>query len=102
MTELEKPSKAEDEYFARLEILKRKEWAAERMAKLAEEEKRRLRELHWMKCPKCGMDLHTIDLHGVKIDRCAACNGTFFDDGEMEQVMARGGGFFARLVSVFR
>jgi protein-arginine kinase activator protein McsA len=102
MTELEKPSKAEDEYFARQEIERRKVWASEQMAKMATEEKQRLRELHFMKCPKCGMDLATIDLHGVKIDRCASCNGTFFDAGELEQVISRGGGFLARLISVLR
>jgi len=101
MTEIEKPSKAEDEYFARQELERRKQWAAERAAKMAAEEKLRLKELHFMKCPKCGMDLHTIELHGVKIDRCASCDGTFFDKGELEQVMQRGGGFFARLVSIF-
>lgn len=102
MTELEKPSKAEDEYFVRQELARRKAWAAEQAAKMAEEEKEKLRELHWMKCPKCGMDLQTIDLHGVKIDRCGSCNGTFFDAGELEQVMERGGGFFVRMVSLFR
>lgn len=101
MTEIEKPSKAEDEYFARQELERRKKWAEEKTARMADEEKQRLKDLHWMKCPKCGMDLHTIDLHGVKIDRCASCNGTFFDAGELEQVMRRGGGFFARLVSIF-
>lgn len=101
MTETEKPSKAEDEYFVRQELERRKAWAAERAAKMAAEERLRLKELHYMKCPKCGMDLHTIELHGVKLDRCTSCDGTFFDKGELEQVMQQGGSFFARLVSLF-
>ena len=47
----------------------------------------KLKELHSMKCPKCGMDLHTIELHGVGVDRCAACMGTWFDNGEVEQML---------------
>ncbi|HKB81362.1 MAG TPA: zf-TFIIB domain-containing protein [Thermoanaerobaculia bacterium] len=102
MSEWEKPSKAEDEYFARQELERRKQWATEQRSNMAESEKTRLRELHYMKCPKCGMDLVTIDLHGVKIDRCVSCHGTFFDDGELEQVLQRGGGFLNRIGAVFR
>ncbi len=83
------PSESEEEYFARIEFERRKTWENERASKMAVAEKDKLRELHLMKCPKCGMDLHTFELKGVKLDRCVSCHGTWFDAGEIEQVMGQ-------------
>ena len=103
MSETEKPTKAEDEYFARQEMERRKKWAAEQSAKMKVEEKEKLRQLHWMRCPKDGTEMTTIELHGIKLDKCPTCNGTFFDDGEIEHLMnAKDGGLFGRVMSVFR
>lgn len=96
----DKPSKAEDEYFARKELERRKAQAA----KIAEGEKQRLKELHYMKCPKCGMDLAEIELHSVKVDECATCGGVFFDAGEIEQMLDNKAaqGVLSKVVSAFR
>ena len=102
MSETDKPSKAEEEYFARQEFERRKQWAADRVAKMAEQEKENAKKTHWMKCPKCGMDLATVDFQGVAIDRCTSCGGTFFDAGEFEEVMKRGGGFLNKVHSIFK
>lgn len=102
MSDIDKPSKAEDEYFARQEFERRKQWAKERESSMKLEEKERAKQQHWMKCPKCGMDLVTVQFNGVSIDRCASCGGTFFDSGEIEEVMKRGGGFLDRALSIFR
>jgi Zn-finger nucleic acid-binding protein len=69
---------------------------------MASEEKERLKQLHFMKCPKCGMDLATIDYRGLKIDRCPSCNGTWFDAGEMEQLLESDKGAFDRVMSIFK
>lgn len=102
MSEIDKPSKAEDEYFARQELERRKKWAKEQAAKMAVDEKDRLKQAHWMKCPKCGMDLQEIELHGVKVDQCASCGGVFFDAGELEQMEKRDAGVMNRVFSMFR
>ena len=102
MSEFDKPSKAEDEYFARQEIEKRKKWAKEQSAKMANEEKERLKQLHFMKCPKCGMDLKEIESHGVKIDQCANCGGVFLDAGELDQLAGKSEGVAHKLFSIFR
>jgi hypothetical protein len=103
MAELEKPSKNEDEYFARQELERRKKWAQEQAAKMASEQKEQLKQLHWMKCPKCGMDLKEIEVHGVKVDQCASCGGVFLDAGEMEQIEKHEqGGVMGRVFSMFR
>ena len=101
MSNIEKPSKAEDEYFARQEFERRKQWAAEQAAKLDSEQKEAAKKLHWMKCPKCGMDLTTVEYRGVSIDRCTACGGTFFDAGEIDELLKREHGFLGRAMSVF-
>jgi protein-arginine kinase activator protein McsA len=103
MSDYDKPSKAEDEYFARQELERRKKWASEQSSKMANEQKDQLKQLHWMKCPKCGMDLKEIELHGVKVDQCASCGGVFLDAGEMEQIAKHDeGGVMGRVFSMFR
>jgi len=79
----EKPSKNEEEYFARrdAELRRQQREAARRTA--AELERRS----HHMKCPKCGYDLITGDWHGVQIDQCTHCHGLWFDAGEAEQLL---------------
>ena len=100
---IDKPSKAEDEYFARQELERRKKWAQEQSAKMATEEKEKLKEAHWMKCPKCGRDLKEIDLHGVKVDQCANCGGIFLDAGEIEQISKHDDhGLVGRVFSIFK
>ena len=49
-----KPSQQEEEYYARLEFERRKKLEAERQAKLEAEERDKLKQLHYMRCPKCG------------------------------------------------
>lgn len=102
MSEVDKPSKAEDEYFARQELERRKKWAQEQSAKMAAEEKEKLKQAHWMKCPKCGMDLQEIELHSVKVDQCASCGGLFLDAGELEQIGKQDAGVMGRVFSLFR
>ncbi len=81
-----KPSEKEEEYFARMEFERKKKEEEEKHRRLAEEEKKRLKESHFMKCPKCGMKLIEIDYKGIKIDRCSGCEGIWLDAGELEVV----------------
>ncbi len=81
----QKPSKSEDEYFAKeeAELLK----AQRERAKAAAEEA--ARQLHFMKCPKDGHDLVHEEFHGVTVDRCVHCQGIFLDADEIAAVMAK-------------
>ena len=99
---LDKPSKAEDEYFARQELERRKKWAAEQTKKMAADEQEKLKQAHWMKCPKCGRDLQEIAFHGVKVDQCSNCGGIFLDAGELEQIEKHDAGVINRVFSIFR
>lgn len=81
-----KPSESEEEYFTRIEFERRKKIEKEKQESLAEEERNRLRDLHYMKCPKCGMDLLGVEYQGVKVDKCSGCSGVWLDAGELEAV----------------
>jgi hypothetical protein len=61
----------------------------ERAAQEAEGERKRLRELHFMKCPKCGHDMKTEKVEGIDVDRCSFCEGLYLDAGELEQLFTR-------------
>jgi hypothetical protein len=97
-----KPSEKEDEYFARLEFERRKQAERERAGKLAGEEKERLKGLHYMKCPKCGMELIELDYRGVKVDKCSGCEGVWLDPGELEAVAGMEKSVLEKAFRVFR
>ena len=82
----------------------RKRREEERAAQEAASERTRVRDLHFMKCPKCGHDLREEELAGVKVDRCTFCEGVYFDAGELDQVLLKKDeerrGFFRRLVKI--
>ena len=77
---------AEDEYFAREEIEKRHKLARDLAAQRAQAEAEALSKMHYMKCPKCGNDLQTVQYKGIDVDRCFHCHGTWFDEGELEKL----------------
>ncbi|MDO8723144.1 MAG: zf-TFIIB domain-containing protein [Syntrophales bacterium] len=81
-----KPSEREAEYIARIEFAKKKKIEEEKQKKLAEQAKKSLRELHFMRCPKCGMELIEIDYKDIKVDKCSNCEGIWLDTGELETI----------------
>ena len=100
---VEKPSQSEEEYFARMEFERRKKAAEERAAALALEERRRLKELHHMRCPKDGMELVEVSFRQIRVDRCSSCNGVWLDAGELEAVATGdAGGFLKGFSGLFR
>src|SRR5262249_32654029 len=73
---------------ARDAALKRKLFS-EKVSAMSVAEKQRLRELHFMRCPKCGLELEEIVLRGVRIDKCFGCGGLWLDAGELEELTQR-------------
>lgn len=98
-----KPSDAEEEYFAREEAAKRQREALEHAKKMQHAEREQLKVLHYMKCPKCGMDLHEQQFKGVTIDKCFSCGVMVFDQGEFETLVGHDQpNVFSAIASVFR
>jgi len=98
---LHKPSEKEEEFFKRQELEKLRTLREQAARKMEQEERARLKELHWMRCPKCGMELEEVELRGVMVDTCFHCGGTFFDEGEVLKILSSGdAGFLKRLRGV--
>jgi hypothetical protein len=97
-----KPSQTEEEYFARVEAEKKKLLAEEYARTLNQQEQKRLKELHWMRCPKCGLELHAVPFKGITIDKCFSCHGLFLDDGELEKIAGKEEGFLTSVLSLFK
>ncbi len=97
-----KLTEKEDEYFARIEFEKRKKLEAEKQAQIMEDEKRKLKELHYLRCPKCGMHLIEIDYKRIAVDKCSSCEGVWLDAGELEAVSELDKGALDKLFSVFK
>ena len=96
------PSDDENEYFHKQEMEKLRKAQKEAAERMAAGERERLRELHYMHCPKCGMDLQEFDFRGLKLDRCGNCGGVWFDEGEMDHLLKPGNEMFDRLKNFFR
>lgn len=87
---------SEDSWFQRNEKqlleaarLAREKREAERRKAANDEEVKRLRDLHFMKCPKDGHDMMEEEADGARVDRCTFCEGLFLDAGELERIFAK-------------
>lgn len=81
----DKPSRNEDEYFARQEMELLEQQRAAARAALEESERRS----HYMKCPKDGHDLVAREFEDVQVDVCTHCGGIWLDPGELDQLTKR-------------
>jgi len=99
---IEKPSSTEEEYFKREEIAKLRSAREEEARRLNEDQRKKAKDLHFMKCPKCGMDLQEVELQSVTLDKCFSCGGLWLDEGELDRVKgADAGGFLNSIKSIF-
>src|SRR5277367_6171785 len=85
---LEKPSKPEDDYFAAEEVEAKRKLAVQQGRLLEAQKKEALKKLHYMKCPKCGFDLHALDAGTVHLDSCFNCKGVFLEAADLEKLKA--------------
>lgn len=62
------------------------------------------KEMHWMKCPKCGEDMKEIKLEGILIDKCTGCAGIYLDNGELELLTGHkeSESFFQKMTDIFK
>lgn len=90
METLANKNRSEEEYFFREDQEKlrqlRSKLDAERQLRQAEQQ----RELHWMKCPKCGSNMIEVKLNSILVDKCTGCSGVFFDNGEWNMMVEQG------------
>jgi|SRR5215470_9395896 len=99
---INKPSETEDEYFAREEAARLERASLAKARAMEQAERDRLKSLHHMHCPNCGMDLKRIAFKDVTVDRCFNCKGTWLDAGELERLVGKEPGFLEKVAAVFR
>jgi acetyl-CoA carboxylase beta subunit len=98
MTTENKPSRNEEEYFAKLEAERIERKRAEQ-ARLTEDAERKS---HYMRCPKCGGHMVTEEFQRVQVDRCPDCHGLWLDAGEIDAVLkASDKGLLSRALGEF-
>lgn len=97
-----RPSEKEEEFFAREEYERRRKAEEEKQKQMAAAEKAKLKELHHMHCPKCGMKLIEIDYKNIKVDKCSECQGIWLDAGELEALAKLEKGVVDKFFSVFK
>jgi len=96
----EKPTSQEEEYFKQEELAKLRRLSQGKSQQIEADEQKRLKELHWMHCPKCGMDMEEVEFRSVKVDTCFHCDGMFLDSGELEKILThKEGGWFQSMAS---
>jgi len=76
----------ENEYFVREDAERKRRLALQVARELVEAEKQHLKQLHWMRCPKCGMEMHEISYRGMTVDVCFSCKGIFLDEAELSHL----------------
>lgn len=93
---------AEEEYFAKLNQENEAKIAAELAAEKARADRAHQKELHHMRCGKCGGGMEPQAFRGMEIDICVDCGAVLLDPGELEQLAgADQSGVFAGLRGLF-
>jgi len=101
-SKLMKPSQCEDLHLREHEMNVRMQKLRRKQAEATQTEKRFLKRLHWIRCPKCGMEL-TCERHGpVEIDLCPSCRGIWLDCTELETIVAAESGFLRSCLRTLR
>lgn len=96
------PCEKEEEYVKRMEYEKLKQLEVAKHKKLAQEERKKIKDLHYMRCPKCGMELIEIDYKNIQVDKCSECEGIWLDAGELEEISKLEKSGLDKFFSVFK
>ena len=99
-----RPNKHEDEYIWVQEMQQRMARLEKQQQAESQAEKLRLKEAHWMHCPKCGQQLSPEQCGSVEIDVCPSCKGVWLDMGELGTIVesAGQGSFFHTCLRILR
>ncbi len=100
MSSPHKPSRAEEEYFAREDAEKKRKLAMVQSKQMVSSEREALRTLHQNHCPACGQRLQKIALNEVEVLRCFGCNGCFLSEEDLKK-LAKQPGYWERMLHFF-
>ena len=92
----------EDQHVWEFELKQRLRILEAEQQSTAVTERQRLKELHFMHCPKCGQQLVTENYGAVEIDLCPSCRGLWLDANELETIVASESGFLQSWLKILR
>jgi len=100
----EKPTRNEEEFFAREEAEKLHRLHSDKLKKLTKDQEEQQKKQHFMKCGKCGYDLQTIRWRNVDLEKCFRCGAVLLDEGELEKLAGKPdeGQFMSSFLGLFR
>ena len=84
----EKPSTAEDEYFARENAERLRKLHYDEQKRLRQSEKDALRRLHAGRCSNCGALMVPETAATLRFQHCPACGGAFLDKAAWDYLHA--------------
>lgn len=99
---MQQPHEAEEEYFAKLEIEKKRKISQQKHAEIESKEKEALKEAHQMRCANCGLELESIVFKGFAINKCFHCDGVFLDKETFEKLCGRDDHFLSQIAEIFQ
>lgn len=94
------PTPPSDEELFLRDMDRRRTTALGRMDRLRQEERDRLRELHWLRCPHCGLEMENVHFHGLQFERCFSCGGSYFDEDQLEQLTVLEPGVLPKIIDL--
>jgi len=76
----------EEDYFRKIDQEAKGKLKAKLETQRAEADLAARKDLHFMKCGKCGGAMVTEVFRGIEIEVCSGCNAVLLDPGELEQL----------------
>jgi hypothetical protein len=96
------PFTTEEEWAFEQDMKARRELQVKLTKEMEKDQRNKLKELHHMHCPKCGMGLTEITFREARVDKCFSCGGTWFDAGEVEVTMTLEKPILNLILAVFK
>lgn len=102
MTPNPKGKSFETDYFIKEDMENRHRISEENKRKQKSEKEAALKNLHFMKCPKCGHDLITKRISYIDIDQCENCGTLVLAPKDVDKFLAEEKSILKSLVDFFK
>jgi len=96
-----KPSQSEAEFFAREEQEKLHRLAEQQKREKEEADREHSRNIHFMKCPKCGADLKKARMGLVDVEECTHCDTLVLDKGALDRIKISDNSLLKSMIEIF-
>lgn len=99
---MKKGKDLETDYFIREEGIKKHKLSEDRRREQEKLHDEDIKALHFMKCPKCGNDLHTRRMSYIDIDQCSSCGVLVIKPEDVEKFVAEEKSILKSFIDFFK